>query len=71
MDSLINSFKNLLIDKEDSADFESLCNQMESMKLENEKPEEIKKIILNFFEILRQKKRCYDSNEITITKWVI
>ena len=69
MDSLINSFKNLLINKEDSVNFELLCNEMGKMKIEN--PEEIKKVLVNFFEILRQKNRCYDSNEITITKWVI
>ena len=67
MDSLVDSFRKLIIDKNDVNDFDLLCNKIKNIKLEDTKEEnieEIKNILFNFFEVLQRKKRCCIKDDI-------
>ena len=68
MDFLVDSFRKLIIDKNDLDDFDLLCNKINNIKLENtnenENIENVKHIIFNFFEVLMKKERCSVKNDI-------
>jgi len=77
MDFLVDSFRKLIIDKNDLDDFNLLCDKINNIKLEenkqileeNKNAVEIKKLVFNFFEVLMKKERCSVKND-TFPKFI-
>jgi len=71
MEDLIKSLSNLTINNED--DIDSICQTLRNIKIDEIKdinPEEVKKVLFNFFEILAKKRRCFVASEIISNKYI-
>jgi len=73
MNEIIKLLSELSVNNDDFEDITLLCNKINLMNIDDvdeNKPEIINKMVINFFEILSKRKKCLLNNNKEISKWI-